>query len=286
MELILNELSMEQKFTGLDDFFEKFREVLKIYNLVLEENLLILKPSNLYSIPLYDETNLNEIITNRQYSRKDEVRKYKSILSKIVYQDPFWDISPLHKSTDRYLTKYTSKENGFGLAESYEREQRVLSFSTFEFGSIDSIKISKNSIEEVEIKNFISLEDVCEQLYREGFIEIETYCKKRFKGTNLSFDRLEKTYGFDILNATQKELYIKKFVEFSRMSWQQIITSEGLNYKEYSPGKKSWFIGEEYYSKQIMKFRINQKYRCFGYREGDIFMVLRFEIDHSISDNG
>ena len=38
--------------------------------------------------------------------------------------------------------------------------------------------------------------------------------------------------------------------------------------------------------KQIMKFRINDKMRCFGYRKKDYFRLLRIERDHKISNKG
>ena len=35
-----------------------------------------------------------------------------------------------------------------------------------------------------------------------------------------------------------------------------------------------------------MKFRFSGVMRCFGYRKGDRFRVLRLERDHTVSDNG
>ena len=63
---------------------------------------------------------------------------------------------------------------------------------------------------------------------------------------------------------------------------------DGLEYKKYTPAekKKNWFLGRKYSGKTIMKFRFSGAMRCFGYRKGDRFRVLRLERDHTISDNG
>ena len=59
-------------------------------------------------------------------------------------------------------------------------------------------------------------------------------------------------------------------------------------YKKYSPEneEKNWFSGGKYKGKTIMKFRYSKVMRCFGYRKGDRFRILRIERDHKISDNG
>ena len=41
-----------------------------------------------------------------------------------------------------------------------------------------------------------------------------------------------------------------------------------------------------YRDKQIMKFCASSLLRVHGYRKGDKFRVLRFEIDHKQSDHG
>ncbi|WP_373031749.1 hypothetical protein, partial [Sulfurovum sp.] len=60
----------------------------------------------------------------------------------------------------------------------------------------------------------------------------------------------------------------------------EISASDGIEYKKYN-NTLSGFTGIDIY-----KFRINQKYRCFGYRKGEIFYVLHFETDHKLSDRG
>lgn len=40
------------------------------------------------------------------------------------------------------------------------------------------------------------------------------------------------------------------------------------------------------WKKGIKKFRITQRNRCFGYVENGVFYVLRFDLDHELSDVG
>ena len=42
----------------------------------------------------------------------------------------------------------------------------------------------------------------------------------------------------------------------------------------------------ELWAKGIHKFRVSQEIRCFGYREGDKFHLLRIDLDHVLSDKG
>jgi len=113
------------------------------------------------------------------------------------------------------------------------------------------------------------------------------YCHLQFKNTNLNFTKLDDEFGFEILNSLQEKEFLNTFNKFSQMSWNDILKSsaytKGLNYKSYDG---DWFKNTEYSQKNIFKFRTSQKYRCFGYREGNVFFVLRFEIDHEISNNG
>ena len=146
--------------------------------------------------------------------------------------------------------------------------------------------------ESVELKNY-SLEDTKSilediEIYLDSLdIEPLEYCLRKFENTNLNFTRLETDYGFIVLNATQQKEFLSTFHKFSQMSWSDIIKSgankKGLNYKLYDG---DWFKNTEYSNTNIFKFRTSQKYRCFGYREKDEFFVLRFEIDHKMSDNG
>ncbi|MEC0902572.1 MULTISPECIES: hypothetical protein [Bacillus cereus group] len=285
MKVILNEISIENRFLNLNDFLSKLKDIVAIYTLNIQE-LEILKPSNLYSINLFDNIPLQTLLFDKRFNRNDEIRRLKSILSNLIQEEPFWDASPLHQISDQYKCDFTTKLHSYGIAEACEREQYILSFCTDEFINCEIISVEKNADEILEVKNIWSKKYLLDELLEKGSIDYLTYCKNRLKKTNLLFDELEEDYGFKTLNAEQSRLFINKFKEFSKMNWDQISQSSGLRYKEYSPSGISWFKGTRYEFEKIMKFRINDKYRCFGYRCGDNFKVLRFETDHKISDNG
>ena len=152
-----------------------------------------------------------------------------------------------------------------------------------------NIKCDKES---VALKNYFLentesiLKDI--EIYLDSLnVEPLEYCLRKFKDSNLNFELLEDTYGFNILSISQQKEFLSTFHKFSKMSWNDILKSsaytKGLNYKQYDG---DWFKNTEYSQKNIFKFRTSQKYRCFGYREKDEFFVLRFEIEHKISDNG
>ncbi|CAC9627344.1 hypothetical protein [uncultured Gammaproteobacteria bacterium] len=108
------------------------------------------------------------------------------------------------------------------------------------------------------------------------------FCKNK-SWSNLNFDQLEEKFGFNLLDSIQTNEFINSFNTFDSMNWSDIEQSIGLEYKPYTG---DWFNNSGHKGKVIKKFRVSKKYRCFGYREVNIFYVLRFEIDHKISDKG
>ena len=81
--------------------------------------------------------------------------------------------------------------------------------------------------------------------------------------------------------------FVSSFRNFDQKHWQDIIVDDGLDYKEFHKNKRTKKYFDEYYwGKGIFKFRVSQRIRVFGYRELDTFFVLRFDIDHKLSDLG
>lgn len=82
-------------------------------------------------------------------------------------------------------------------------------------------------------------------------------------------------------------MFKSTFGKFESLSWQQIATDDGLDYKEFSKNKKtSAYFSDDEWCYGIHKFRIDQKIRCFGNTINGIFHVLRFDLDHKLSDLG
>lgn len=285
MEIILNELSVEEKFIDLNHFLTQLKEIIEIYRLGLE-TVQILKPSNLYQIKLFDSVTFQDILTNRTYAMDDAVRRYKSIIGNMIQNDPFWDIDKLHNDSDIYVCDYTSKEFDYGIAEACERDKIILSFGCEDFIACDMVLVEKNNSEELEVINVNSKDQLLQLLMESTEISPLLYCKEKFKNTNISFDKINEGYGFESVTPKDIKIFISAFEQFSKMSWEQIYNSPGFKYKAYQPSGDSWFKDTPYENETIDKFRVTRKFRCFGYREGDIFYALRFEIDHNISDNG
>lgn len=87
--------------------------------------------------------------------------------------------------------------------------------------------------------------------------------------------------GFAEVQAEEQALFIDTFKKFEKLTWDNIHENKWLNYKEYH-GIISRTNGE----KQTYKFRVSKKFRCHGYREKDSFVVIGFETDHKLSDQG
>ena len=103
----------------------------------------------------------------------------------------------------------------------------------------------------------------------------------RFSGGKLDFSRVDKKIGFSEILPSEQSIFIDAFIKFESLTWNQIYSDNGFDYKEY---KES--INETYRNINTYKFRVSQKYRCHGYREKNLFFVIGFEIDHKLSDHG
>ena len=77
-------------------------------------------------------------------------------------------------------------------------------------------------------------------------------------------------------------MFADAFRIFAELSWADIYNSEGLDYKEYTNKQKDSFA--IFRSKKIFKFKITQKYRCFGEVVNGVFHVLMFDLTHKLSD--
>lgn len=283
MEVLINELSLDGQFNSENEFFDNFDQVLEIIKLLEVLHFSILKEYMLFNAPITYNYRFNDFLT----LRNDRARKMKRVLSKLSQNPPYWNDTQKHDcNKDNYL--YQSQDIcNTSLAESCERDKMIVSFKHNYFLNT-TCKVTKNS-SNISIYNIINKIDFLFYLIEKNKIRPIEYCVSRFDRSKLSFDNIEQGYGFEILETAQQ---VKEFIEafelFHKTTWNNILTSDGLEYKPYKPSskKKNWFKNSDFSNYDIHKFRVTQKYRCFGYREKDTFFVLRFEIDHKISDNG
>lgn len=269
----MNELSLTGQFKDEDDFFNHFDSILEIIKLIEVLNFTIAKEYMFFDVSITQESKLGDFLR----LRTDRAKRMKRFLAKLAQHPPFWNEIQKHNCINDSYGFKGRDVCSTSLAESCERDKILLSFRHVEF--LDTkIEVEKNS-DKVELYNLICRDNFLDYLLKSSTIEAKIYSQERFKKSNLDFSKLEDKDGFGLLETVQQvDEFIDAFLEFSTMSWKNIISSDGLQYKKYN--------GKEFKNKNIYKFRVTQKYRCFGYREKDVFFVLRFEIDHKMSDNG
>jgi hypothetical protein len=273
MEVLLNELSLTGQFKDENDFFNNFDSVLEIIKLLDILKFSIAKEYMFFDVAITSKYKLGDFLR----LRTDRAKRMKRFLAKLAQHPPFWNEIQKHDCTnDSYVLNGIDICNS-SLAESCERDKTVVSFLLNDFSN-ENVSIQKNMMN-INIYNIVDRNNFLEHLFLIAEIEAFSYCKLKFKNSNLNFSKLENEYGFDLLSSKQQvDEFIDSFKQFSTMSWHDIMSSDGLQYKKYN--------GTEFKSENIYKFRVTQKYRCFGYREKDEFFVLRFETDHKMSDNG
>jgi len=283
LEILLNELSLSGQFKDENEFFDSFDITLEIIKLIDVLDFSLAKEFMLFNVDITSQYKLVDFLR----LRTDRARKLKTFLLKLAHTPPYWNETQKHSTSDNYM--YNGNDiSDTSLAESCERDKIVLSFKHNNFFK-NNLVIQKNS-SNINIYNLIDKVHFLEYLLTNSRIDLLIYCQLKFKDSNLNFSKIESKYEFDSLeNQEQIDAFILAFKAFSQMNWEDIIKSDGLEYKQYNkPNKKKigWFREGLYQYTDIYKFRISQRYRCFGYRKDDTFFVLRFETDHKISDNG
>lgn len=283
MDILINELSLDGQFTNENDFLNSLEKILPIIKIIENLEFLLFKNNLFFNSNITSTKKFSDIA----YLRDDRVRKVKSFLVKLSTTPPYWNDTQIHNCSDKYF--YNAKDVcDTSLAETYERDKIVLSFTHFNFLT-EWLSVQKNDLSS-NIYNIIDKNIFLDYLLSMKEIDILDYCKEKFKNTNLDFSLLENDFGFNTLNNNQINEFTTSFIMFSTMTWDNISNSDGLEYKKYKKPKKiqtkGWFRKGEYMNTDIYKFRTTQGYRCFGYRDGNVFYILRFELDHSISDNG
>ena len=275
MDVVLNELSLDAQYVSDEAFFADLQVLLPLTTLLNKlDNVALLKSQDLWSCKVSTVKTLQDFL----YVKGNPfLTKFKSDLLRLGMSPPYWETDRRHICVDDYT--YQGKDIcNSGLAEAVEREQLVLSFGHHNF-STDKLTVQKNSTN-VSICNFHTLKGTLLSLLDQSRINEQTFCQYYFNGSNLDFSMLEESRGFTGLTTTERSLFMEQFKMFSIMSWEDITSSDGLQYKRYEN------ILSGYESKDIYKFRVSQKYRCFGYRVRDVFCVVHFEVDHALSDRG
>lgn len=279
-EIILNEKSLQGQFASMDEFAECIPQFLNCVRYFLkQENWNVLKRSDLFFAPITEKEKFSDIRGNCS----DAVRRMKGLLCQMSDEPPYWDESPQQSGT---FFEGSVDVTGTSLAEATARGGYVLSFpkSSYEDKNIELLHDGKKEF----VDSMTSVKYKTSSLYKNELIDVATYLKEYYCGTRLCFEEFDTTYGFANFEKHEVEECLETFERFAgHKSWTEVVQDQTLRYKEYQPSKKeNWFKNSKYENMTIHKFRCVNPKRCFGYRKGDVFYVLRMERNHKISDKG
>lgn len=289
MEYIVNELSLTGQYGGVEEFLDvglpSFMGVMNdIRN--ADSSLHILKKADLYDSNVTDDVKLKNLIWEEKYRIYDSLKKFKSQLADLILGGTFWD-ETFQQSID---TKYFRINDnlvsvaGSSVAEAFVREDCLVSFRKSDYEA-DSVYVTDEK-EERAIPNFYRERQVLDFLLECGQLPYKLYIKNAFN-RRLNFNEISPREGLNLITRDNFHLFESAFHKFETLAWDQIRVDDGLDYKEFHKNRytKDYFRPDQW-DKTIMKFRINDKIRCFGYRMGNVFFVLRIDLDHRLSDLG
>lgn len=278
MQILFNELSLAGQFSDQNAFI---RNGLIPFVSVLKEmqgfSTLLLKKSDVWEKMITPSSTLHALLINNEFRKSDEIRRLKSAIADLT-KEPFWDSESKQDPDFTYLLDGNDVW-GSSLAEACERNKIVVSFVSSS-ASVDPLHIIRNGIN-VPLFNLTCSGKLTEHLWDNDQISFESYLKARFSGGKLDFSRVDEKMDFSEVQLSEQSLFIDTFRKFEELTWDQIHTDKGLDYKEYHET-----IGMPYRGVKTYKFRASQKFRCHGYREKDWFVVIGFETDHKLSDRG
>lgn len=282
--IYLNELSLEGQFENLNKFFCEIKSMIKCLKYMNEQGGKIYKSSDFYERKITPDKTWNDL----RGEKSDIAKRLKSLLLSTTDSPPFWDLEEISQELSAMYKWNDSDVSGTSIAEAAEVRGALFSFPLEKFND-KVLNVIKNEKDTLDVFSISSMKSFNEWLWGNGNIDIYNYLNYRYDGTRLNFSRLEREYGFDDFEKDEICDCLRTFDRFAQLEdWNAVFQDKALVYKQYSPSSKgkNWFLTSKYSDKQIDKFRCVNPKRCFGYRDNEIFYVLRMERDHSISDNG
>jgi len=281
MEILINELSLSGQFDSVEHFVMKgLKPFIEVINEIDYKYHSLYKKSDFFQYKVTQQHTIHDTIigsTSRQY---DEIRKFKSQLLMKLFDDPYWEDNPKHSKNNVYLYN-GNNVCGSSLAEASERDKMIVSFCHNDFQP-EQLSVYKNNTK-IKIDNLIKQGYFTQISYDRGFISFESYCREKFKNSNLNFDNIDKKEGFSLVETEEEEkLLCEKFNTFSKMTWEEIKASIGLEYRKYDYDyEKKHFKN---INENIDYFKLSGKARCYGYRKDNVFFVLGFDFEHKKSE--
>jgi hypothetical protein len=278
MEILINELSLAGQFDSVEHFITTgLKPFAKVFIDIDSQSNTLYKKYDFYQAKITSSDTIYDILKGNISRQYDEIRKFKSQLAKL-FDNPYWEDNPRHCMNSVYT--YNKKNiSGSSLAEASARDKIAVSFLHNDFLS-KQLSVYKNDCE-IKIDNLFEQGHFVQIAYQRNSISFDVFCCKTFSNSKLNFSKIDPKEGFLLIKKEEEALFFNGFRKFSELSWQQIFVDDAFDYKEYNDKKYFKHIG-----KKIFKFRISQKYRCFGYVQDSVFFVLQFDLKHKLSESG
>lgn len=222
----------------------------------------------------------------KYHIRSERLLRLKIALDKEMRTEPYWDLEPAHNIGRSYWLD-DEDVTATAVAEAAHRQEALLSFDSERYRDRQLQVRQAETLYPVISAHRSSYLVKC--LGEKMGLDRDICLKARYVGTRLDLSLLEPGYGADILEKDEYHQLLGTLDKFAAHdSWETIALDDGLEYKKYSPSSSDddWFHHATYRHLSIMKFRFSDKMRCFGYRKGDRFRLLRIERDHKRSDKG
>lgn len=284
MDFLLNEKSLYGQFRSVEDFLYTLPTNLRCFELIkAQEEGQIWKISDFYKCRITNDTRVGEL---QQYKMTDALLKLRLVLDQEIRTEPYWDLAPRHDYGDCYWLE-GEDVSATAVAEAAERGIGVLSFDSPSYSDRE-LTIRKGE-ERFQVYSVYRPRYLAEHFAERMGLDGDTCLRARYEGTRIDCTLLEKEYGTRILERKEYDLLIDTLDKFANHeSWESIGLDDGLEYKKYSPAsnRENWFYNTPYRDKTIMKFRFSRRMRCYGFRKGERFRLLRLERDHKESDKG
>lgn len=278
MQILFNELSLIGQFSDQDVFI---RDGLLPFVGVMKEmekfSIELQKKNDAWNYNITPFSTLYSFIIDSKFRKSDEVTRLKSAFVNLI-KEPFWD-SNIKQNPDFTYSFDKTDIWGSSPAEACERDKIIVSF-VFSATSLDPLNITRNGIN-IPLLNLTSVGQLTEYLWDNNKISFESYLKVRFSGGKLDFSNVNVKMDFSGIQTTEQTLFVDTFRRFEELTWDNIYEDKGLDYKEYHGS-----INVRYRDIKTYKFRASQKIRCHGYRVNNSFIVIGFELDHKLSDQG
>lgn len=279
IEFLLNEKSLDGQFESMQAFYETLPVMSRNLKILQSNDIILQKHSSLYQrrvttdFTLYDLQNRSGKVAPDQ---RDKVIYWKRQLSSLMSEPPFWDAE--------------SGGSEDSIQEAAKRDTDVLSFAHESYkDTILSVSCGETIC---EVRSSVSTGYLVEGIFQRGYIDTAEYIRQKYQNGRIRTQYLDMET--DSISALEK-LEMKELIEGldrfnAARTWKDITGDRFFNYKSYQPSSEKYnvFANSSFSGKNIDKFRCGQhsKVRCFGYREGELFYVLRIERDHSYSDHG